>query len=101
MSELTQGKIPVTILNLTEPKRMMLTIRINRAKGSHIAIKMHELVTELVEDHGISPEEVGKGIGASKGEVELLLAENVFKKLDIENHKYSKAWYPRETKKES
>jgi hypothetical protein len=93
--ELTDGKVPCAILNLSEPERMMLTVRINRAKGSHMAIKMHDLVTSLIEDHGISQEEVAKGIGATKQEVDLLLMENVFKKLKIPEHKYSKAWYPK------
>jgi ParB-like chromosome segregation protein Spo0J len=92
---MTGGKVPCAVLNLSEPERMMLTIRINRAKGSHISIKMHDIVTKLVTFYGITKDKVAKGIGATKAEVDLLLAENVFKKLDIANHKYSKAWYPK------
>jgi ParB-like chromosome segregation protein Spo0J len=95
ISAMTDGKVPCAVLNLSEPDRMMLTIRINRAKGSHIAIKMHEIIDKLVTHYGIAKEGVAKGIGATKAEVDLLLAENVFKKLDIPNHKYSKAWYPK------
>lgn len=91
---LTGGKVPCAILDLSEAERMMLTVRINRAKGSHVALKMHDLVTALVRDHGMSVADVCKGIGATKDEVELLLTENVFKKLDVANHKYSRAWYP-------
>ena len=91
---LTGGKVPCSVLTLTEPERMMLTVRITRAKGSHIALKMHDLVTTLVQDHGMSVEAICKGIGATKDEVELLLMENVFKKLNVADHKYSKAWYP-------
>ena len=94
LQALTGGKVPCCVMNLTEPERMMLTIRINRAKGSHIAVKMHEIITSLVKDHGLSVGDIGKGIGANKDEVELLLMDGVFKKLDIQNHKYSKAWYP-------
>ena len=91
---MTKGLVPCAVLNLSEAERMMLTVRINRAKGSHIAVKMHELVRTLVEVHALSIAEVCEGIGATKDEVELLLMENVFKKLDVQNHKYSKAWYP-------
>lgn len=94
VNTLTDGKVPCAILNLTEPERMMLTVRINRAKGSHVALKMHDLVRSLVEEHGVSIEDICKGIGATKDEVNLLLMENVFKKLNIPDHKYSKAWYP-------
>lgn len=96
VNELTQGKVPCCIMQLTEPERMMLTIRINRAKGSHIAVRMHDVVTKLVNDYGASPEEICKGIGATKDEVELLLQENVFKKLNVQSHQYSKAWYPKQ-----
>ncbi len=93
--ELTDGLVPVARLELSEADRMMLTVRINRAKGSPIALRMSDLVKKLVHDHGVSPEEICRGIGATKDEVTLLLQENVFKNLDIQNHKYSKAWYPK------
>jgi hypothetical protein len=86
--------VPVSILELSEPDRMMLTIRINRAKGSAVALRMSDLVKKLVHEHGVVPEEICKQIGATKDEVVLLLQENVFKSLDIEHHNYSKAWYP-------
>lgn len=92
---MTDGKVPCAVLNLSEPERMLLTIRINRAKGSHQSIKMHEIVHKLVEFYGITKEKVAKDIGATKAEVELLLQDGVFKKLGIPNHKYSKAWYPK------
>jgi ParB-like chromosome segregation protein Spo0J len=97
---ITKGFIPCVRMTLSEPERMFLTIRINRAKGTHTAFKMHEIVKALIEDHGVNVSTICKEIGATKNEVEVLLMENVFKKLDIENHKYSKAWYPkRDTKR--
>lgn len=86
--------VPVVILDLTEPERKLLTIRINRAKGSHVAFKMSDIIKSLVNDHGLPPERIAKEIGGTKEEVELLLMENVFKKLNIPEHQYSKAWYP-------
>jgi len=91
---LTDGLVPA-VLALSEPERKLLTIRINRAKGSHIAIKMHDVVTSLYEEHGIPKVEIARGIGATQGEVDLLLMEGVFQKLNIKDHQYSKAWYPK------
>ena len=89
------GKIPCVIMDMSEPERMLLTIRINRAKGSHIAIKMSEIIHKLVNDYGLSIEDIKKGIGATKDEVELLLMDNVFQNKKInEQTQYSKAWYP-------
>lgn len=95
VAAMTKGKVPVVIMQLTEPERMLLTIRINRAKGSHIAIKMSDIIKSLVNDHGIPVENICKEIGATKDEIELLMMENVFKKHNVNKEsKYSKAWVP-------
>jgi ParB-like chromosome segregation protein Spo0J len=88
------GKVPCVVMNLTKEERMLLTIRINRAKGSHIAYKMAEVVKELI-GKGLDPKYIGESIGANKQEIDLLLMDDVFKMKDIQNHKYSKAWYPK------
>jgi len=90
-----QGYNPIIRFDLTVPERMLLTVRINRAKGSHVAIKMHELVSKVIHEFSYSKEQVAEAIGANTQEVDLLLKQNVFKKLDTENHKYSNAWIPK------
>jgi len=95
LKELTAGKVPCAILTLSEPERMMLTVRINRAKGSHIAIKMHELVAKLITEYGMPAEYIAESIGATKDEVQLLSQENVFKAMKTEAHQYSRAWVPK------
>lgn len=93
------GKVPCVVMQMSEPERMMLTIRINRAKGSHIALKMSNIIHQLVNDYGISIKQICDGIGASVDEVNLLLMDNVFKRKGInEETKYSKAWYPKPQK---
>lgn len=95
VNALTGGKVPVVIMELNEPERMLLTIRINRAKGSHVAIKMSDLIKKVVNDYGMPIDEICRQIGATKDEVELLLMDDVFKKFDITKEtKYSKAWVP-------
>lgn len=96
VNKFTNGKVPVVIMQLTEPERMMLTIRINRAKGSHIAIRMADIIKKLVHEYGIPIETICKEIGANKDEVDLLLMDNVFKKFNLtKESKYSKAWVPK------
>ena len=94
IADLTNGKVPCCVLELSEPERMLLTIRINRAKGSHISFKMSDIIKKLINEYNLPIEKVIRDIGATKEEIELLLMDDVFKKLDIQNHKYSKAWYP-------
>ncbi|SHL03823.1 ParB N-terminal domain-containing protein [Fibrobacter sp. UWH4] len=90
---MSDGKVPVVVMNLSEPERMLLTIRINRAKGSHIALKMSDIIKKLVNEYGVPPETICKEIGANRDEVDLLMLENVFaaKKINEET-KYSQAW---------
>lgn len=94
VNALTGGLVPVVVMQLSEAERMCLTIRINRAKGSHIAIKMSEIIHSLVDDYGMTIKELCKELGATKDEIEVLMMDNVFKSLDTENKVFSKAWYP-------
>lgn len=92
------GKLPVAVLPIEDDEAMAITVRINRAKGSHAAVEMHKLVQALVDDFGWSRERIAKEIGAHKNEVDLLLQSGVFQAKDIKNWAYSKAWYPGEGK---
>jgi len=74
----------------------MLTVRINRAKGTHVAVRLAELVQQLIDDHGLLPEEVATGIGADLGEVDLLYQNSIFKARNLAEAPYSRAWYPAE-----
>lgn len=94
VNAMTKGLVPVVIMELSQAERMMLTIRINRAKGNHMAIKMHEIVSTLHHGLGVPLKDICEGIGADKHEVETLMAENVFIKRDVANVPYSKSWVP-------
>ncbi len=92
---LTDGKVPVVVMDISEPERILLTIRINRAKGTHMAFKMADNIKMLSDTYGLSDSDIMEGIGCNGTELELLKTENVFKHLNVENTPYSKAWYPR------
>ena len=92
------GRVPCAVLDVDRPRAMMLTIRMNRAKGTHVAVRMSEIVHELVQQHGCLPQEIAQEIGATMAEVDLLLQDGVFKAKKIADHQYSRAWYPRETR---
>lgn len=94
-----QGKVPCAVLKVDRPTAMVLTIRMNRAKGTHVAARMSEIVRELVDVHMYDPQEIAAEIGATKDEVELLMQDGVFKAKNIDGWKYSPAWYPAEVRK--
>jgi len=96
-----KGKVPCVVMELTKPEAMLLTIRINRAKGSHVAVQMSEIIRELIDTFRYEKEQIADNIGATIQEIDLLYQEGVFKMKNIEEYKYSKAWYPVENRASS
>jgi hypothetical protein len=93
------GQVPCAVIDVPRDKAMILTIRMNRAKGSHVAVRMSEIVRELIDVHSRDPQEVAIEIGATKDEVDLLYQDGVFKMKNIEAWRYSNSWYPAEKAK--
>lgn len=91
------GLVPVVVIPVPEDEAMALTVRINRAKGVHVAVEMHSLVARLLTEHSWPRERIAKEIGASLAEVDTLAQEGVFALKRIADWSYSKAWYPEET----
>ena len=94
-----QRMVPCAVLNINRPEAMVITIRMNRAKGSHVAYRMAEIIHELIDVHQYEPAEIAVEIGATLDEVALLHQDGVFKAKDIANYSFSKAWYPAEVAK--
>lgn len=89
------GKLPCVMFDIPRDQAMILTVRMNRAKGSHVAVRMSDMVKELIDKYNWANEELAKEFGASKKEIDLLYQDGVFKFRNIKNYKYSKAWYPK------
>ncbi|AIG81270.1 gp5 (plasmid) [Amycolatopsis japonica] len=90
------GRVPVAVLDVDRPTAMLMTIRINRAKGTHVAVSMSEIVRELIEVHAMDPQQIATEMGATLDEVNLLAQDGVFAVKGIKNWAYSPAWYPAE-----
>jgi ParB-like chromosome segregation protein Spo0J len=88
------GKVPCVVFDIPRDQAMILTVRMNRAKGSHVAVRMSEMIKELIDEHKWEAEPLGKELGATKKEIDLLYQDGVFKFRNIDKYKYSKAWYP-------
>lgn len=89
-----KDQVPCCVLDIPRDQAMLLTVRINRAKGSHVAVRMAEMVKQLIDDHQMDPQQIGVGIGATQKEVDLLYQDGVFKAKNLKDYKYSQAWYP-------
>jgi len=89
------GMLPAVDVRLGIIEAMLLTIRINRAKGTHAALRLSDVVRRLI-DAGASPEQLKQGAGMTSAEVDLLTGGTVFTAKGIDSHIYSKAWKPKQ-----
>ena len=97
LREKYHGKVPCAVLDVTDAEAMVITVRINRAKGTHLAFRMSDYIKELIKTHRIPIDDLAKDIGATIEEVELLMKSDVFEHKNIENWTYSEAWFPAES----
>tara|TARA_B100000287_G_C20605832_1_gene770018 strand:+ start:165 stop:710 length:546 start_codon:yes stop_codon:yes gene_type:complete len=90
------GRVPCVVMDIDDREAMLLTIRMNRAKGVHEASAMAKIAKKLIKDFGMTPNNLRDELGMSAREVELLLSDTVFEIKNIDEWQYSKAWYPYE-----
>ena len=70
VAALTDGLVPVVYLHEADAAHLrMSTIRHNRARGEHIVVKMADIVAELLEDNGLTDEEIQRRLGMEREEV--------------------------------
>jgi hypothetical protein len=97
LREKYNGSVPCAVLDVSDAEAMIITVRINRAKGTHLAFRMADYVKEIVEKHRVPIDQLARDIGATLDEVQLLMQNDVFAAKDIENWTYSEAWIPVES----
>lgn len=95
------GMVPCVVLDIDRAHAMLLTVRINRAKGTHVAVRMAEMVKELIDKHGLDRQQIAREIGGTLDEVDLLYQDGIFKARNLKDYAYSQAWYPKETRQQA
>lgn len=88
------GEVPCAALDVSLAEAMMMTVRINAAKGSHRALRMAELCRALRDGEGLAVEAIAEGTGLLPAEVLRLCEDDVFTARGIADYRYSKAWEP-------
>lgn len=88
------GRVPCVVMDISDREAMLLTIRMNRAKGVHASNGMQSIAKKLVNEFGFSKKQLRLELGMSSTEVDLLLSDSVLKARDSKNWKYNNAWYP-------
>ncbi len=90
VNEMTNGYVPVVVLNKTLADRVQATIRHNRARGKHSTDGMANAVFKLLEQ-GNSDADIINELGMEAEELIRLKHITGFSKL-FENIEYRKAW---------
>lgn len=98
MQKAFKGLVPCATIDVDRGQAMCLTVRMNRAKGTHAAVRMADLLKELIDSHGYSQPDLITELGMSKQEIELLYADSIFHSKRIKKYRYSEAWIPRESR---
>lgn len=94
---LTGGKVPVVYLDesLSPAQQRMATIRHNRARGSHSVVRMADIVTDLLDEHGLEIDEVERRLGMEFEEVDRLHDRGAMPKRGGQDG-FGQAWAPAE-----
>lgn len=90
--EFNMPQVPVVVLDEPIDELMNVTIRFNRAKGSHQIDRMSNIVKELVF-LGCTDADIAKNLGMDKDEV-LRLKQNSGVAEIFKNANYSMSWIP-------
>lgn len=92
------GKVPCVVMDIPDDKAMILTVRMNRAKGTHGGAPMSEIVRTLINDYGYDANMLREELGMTSREVDLLFSNSLWKEKRLGDMAYSKAWVPTNTK---
>lgn len=92
---LTSGFMPCTTLKLNGDRshQMMATVRYNRARGTHYVVDMSKLVRALIDDHGMTHEDLKERLGMEEPEIERMYQRGKMAKRGSKDG-YDKGWVP-------
>jgi ParB-like chromosome segregation protein Spo0J len=86
--------IPCVFVDCDSLEAAMMHIRLNRGRGNLVAHKLAKIVRDLVYSNKYTEEDMDKLLSMKYDELHLLLDGTLIKKLNISEHKYSRAWVP-------
>lgn len=96
IAALTNGMLPVVIIAPKLEDQMMSTIRHNRARGTHAVLPMAEIVRTLIDERGLSPEDVSELLSMEDEEVERLYDRSGMTVRGADrNGELGKGWVPK------
>lgn len=92
---MTNGLVPVVVIDPDPAHQRMATIRHNRARGKHAVVKMADIVATLVDELHVTEDELGTRLGMDHEEVSRLLVRGSMLKRGAAEG-FGEAWKPTE-----
>lgn len=92
-------EIPCVVIDCDSLEASMMHLRLNRTRGTLVAHRVSELVKKLIRSKKYSEEDLRRLLSMSEEEIDVLLDGTIIKRVNISEHKYSRAWVPIEAPK--
>lgn len=92
-------EIPCVLIDCDSLEAAMMHLRLNRTRGTLVAHRVSELVKKLVRSKKYSETDFKQLLSMSDDELDVLLDGTIIKRVNISEHKYSRAWVPIEAPK--
>lgn len=87
-------EIPCVVRECDTLEASLMHIQLNRGRGNLVAHKVARIVRDLIYSNKYSEEDLEKLLSMKYDELHLLLDGTLIKKLNIAEHRYSRAWVP-------
>jgi|LakMenEpi03Aug12_release.lakeMendotaPanAssembly.Ray.scaffolds.fasta_scaffold675918_2 ParB-like chromosome segregation protein Spo0J len=89
-----KGLVPVTWVDCDDIEAMIMHVRLNRGRGQLYAKSLSSLLKKIVRSRAYDQRTLGRMLGMSNDEVDLLFDGGLLKSRKVKDHVYSKAWIP-------
>lgn len=93
------AEIPCILMDCDSLDAAMTHLRLNRSRGSLVAHRVSEVVKTLTRSKKYTENDFKQLLSMSEDELDVLLDGTIIKRVNISEHKYSRAWVPIEAPK--
>lgn len=92
-------QVPCFVVDCDSIEAAMMHLRLNRGRGNLIAHKVSPIIKKLVRSKKYTDKDLSKLLSMTNDELGLLLDGTIIKRINVAEHKYSRAWVPIEAPK--
>jgi len=87
-------QVPCVFKSCDSLEAAMMHLQINRGRGTLVAHLISRIIKDFIYSKKYTEEQIQALLSMKYDELQLLMDGTIIKKLNIQNHKYSRAWVP-------